>query len=80
VWLGAFLLTVNIYVNHVEDANRDPRLETRDVPVASTIAHLVGGFLVGLGTKLSNGCTCVCVCACVRRGDDTSCVLIRSRS
>ena len=51
------MLTVNFYVNHVEDANRDPRLETKEVAVASTTAHLLGGFLVGLGTKLANGCT-----------------------
>lgn len=57
VWLATFMLTVNFYINHVEDANRDPRLETKEVAVASTAAHLLGGFLVGLGTKLANGCT-----------------------
>lgn len=57
VWLSTFMLTVNFYVNHVQDANRDPRLETRDVPIASLAAHVLGGFLVGLGTKLANGCT-----------------------
>ena len=57
VWLGTFMLTVNFWINHVEDANRDPRLETKDVAVASHFAHLIGGFLVGLGTKVGNGCT-----------------------
>ena len=52
------MLTVNFYVNHVESATRDPRLETSgEVPIASPIAHLLGGALVGLGTKLGNGCT-----------------------
>lgn len=58
VWLSTFMLTVNFYVNHVEHAIHDTRLETSgEVPIASTVAHLLGGALVGLGTKLSNGCT-----------------------
>jgi uncharacterized membrane protein YedE/YeeE len=60
VWLSTFMLTVNFYINHVEDAIRDDyRLETTDnnVPIASTVAHVIGGVLVGLGTKLGNGCT-----------------------
>lgn len=58
VWLSTFMLTVNFYVNHVEDATRDHRLETSgEVPIASTVAHVLGGALVGLGTKMGNGCT-----------------------
>lgn len=57
VWLATFMLTVNFYVNLVEDGRRDLHLETGQVPVASTAAHLLGGALVGLGTKLANGCT-----------------------
>jgi uncharacterized membrane protein YedE/YeeE len=56
VFVSAFCLAVNFYVNHVEDANRDPRMETADdVPIASHFAHLLGGFFVGLGTKIGNG-------------------------
>ena len=51
------MLSVNVYINHIQDANRDPRLETREVPIASPLAHVLGGFFVGLGTKLANGCT-----------------------
>lgn len=58
VWMSTFMLTVNFYVNHVQDANRDPRLETSgEVPLASIWAYALGGFLVGCGTKLANGCT-----------------------
>jgi uncharacterized protein len=59
VYLGSFLLTVHFTVILLGDeAGRDGRLETSDdIPVASTIAHVLGGFLVGFGTKLGNGCT-----------------------
>jgi hypothetical protein len=56
VFVSSFCLTVNFYVNHFEDANRDPRMETADdVPIASRLAHILGGFFVGLGTKIGNG-------------------------
>jgi uncharacterized membrane protein YedE/YeeE len=60
VWIASFALTVNLYVTYLapERALEDERSERdADVPIASTLAHLIGGFLVGLGTKIGNGCT-----------------------
>lgn len=35
----------------------DDRAEDHDVPIPSTAAYLLGGLLVGLGTRVGNGCT-----------------------
>ena len=41
-----------------ELALKDTRSEySDDVPIPSLVGHVIGGFLVGLGTKLGNGCT-----------------------
>ena len=53
-------MAVHLYVNYLtpELALKDPRSEySDDVPIPSFIGHLIGGFLVGLGTKIGNGCT-----------------------
>lgn len=58
VYLGSFVLTVALAVTFLKDVGHDQRLESsRVVPVASTLAHVLGGFFVGLGTRLGNGCT-----------------------
>lgn len=58
VFLGSFVLTVFFTTSLLGDT-KDDRLENAPdvIPVASTIAMCLGGFLVGLGTRLGNGCT-----------------------
>jgi uncharacterized protein len=55
VYLASFLFTVNALVQAL--SLKDDRLERGDVPNSSFLAHVLGGFLVGVGTKLGNGCT-----------------------
>ena len=58
--MGSFTLAVHLYVNYLtpELALKDTRSEySDDVPIPSLVGHVIGGFLVGLGTKLGNGCT-----------------------
>jgi hypothetical protein len=59
IYLASFSLTVNLYVNFFfpSSALEDPRSRADDIPIASWAAHALGGFLVGLGTKMANGCT-----------------------
>ena len=60
VFVASFGLTVSLYVNILNPTTslQDTRTAVADdVPIASWVAHLLGGFLVGLGTKLGNGCT-----------------------
>mmetsp|Transcript_13600 Transcript_13600/g.21424 ORF Transcript_13600/g.21424 Transcript_13600/m.21424 type:complete len:359 (+) Transcript_13600:101-1177(+) len=59
VFLGSFAMTVNVYVNYLtpDVALQDSRSTDTDVPIPSFIGHLLGGFLVGVGTKIGNGCT-----------------------
>ena len=56
VYLASFALAVNICVNYLSpnEAFEDHR---SDVPIPSKTAHVLGGLLVGLGTRLGNGCT-----------------------
>jgi len=58
-YLASFCLSVNIFVNYLAPPAfmADDRSMADDVPIASKTAYLIGGFLVGLGTKLGNGCT-----------------------
>lgn len=59
-FLAAFALTTRIYITAIDpDALKDQRLGYGDstMPIASPLAFIVGGFLVGFGTKLGNGCT-----------------------
>lgn len=50
---------VNVYVNYLtpEVAHQDERTAAGHVPSPSTFGYILGGFLVGLGTRISNGCT-----------------------
>ena len=60
VFLASFCVTVNAFVNYLvpPSFHRDERsIQADDVPIPSTVAYLLGGFLVGLGTKIGNGCT-----------------------
>lgn len=59
VYISSFCMTVNIYVNFLspDRALEDRRSEALDVPIPSTIAMLIGGVLVGLGSRIGNGCT-----------------------
>ena len=59
-FLAAFALTARVYITMIDpDALKDQRLGYGEstVPIASPLAFIVGGFLVGFGTKLGNGCT-----------------------
>jgi uncharacterized protein len=55
VLLGSFLVTVQLFLWAVHPHLAAAPQPATDVP--TTTALLVGGFLVGLGTKLGNGCT-----------------------
>lgn len=59
VYLGTFAINTALLVYGLEtNWAHDPRIgNDPNVPIASSLAHLVGGFFVGLGTKLGNGCT-----------------------
>lgn len=59
IYLASFALTVNLGVNFLfpSETIEDHRAGAEDVPKASWIAHVLGGFLVGLGSKMANGCT-----------------------
>jgi len=59
-FLAAFALTTRIYVTWIDpDALTDQRLGYGDstVPIVSPLGFVIGGFLVGFGTRLGNGCT-----------------------
>lgn len=59
-FLAAFALTTRVYVTMIDpDALTDQRLGYGDstVPIVSPLAFVIGGFLVGFGTRLGNGCT-----------------------
>jgi len=59
-FLAAFALTTRVYITMIDpDALKDQRLGYGEstMPIASPLAFIVGGFLVGFGTKLGNGCT-----------------------
>ncbi|GFH61696.1 hypothetical protein CTEN210_18172 [Chaetoceros tenuissimus] len=59
VHLGTFLLTSTLYhffiLRQDSSAYAVPTVGTVRVP--NTLAHIIGGFLVGIGTRLGNGCT-----------------------
>lgn len=59
-FLAAFALATRVYITLIDpDALKDQRLGYGDatMPIASPLAFTIGGFLVGFGTKLGNGCT-----------------------
>lgn len=56
-FVGFFFLTSRIYVTIWPEALNDERLGGDGIPLVSSAGYLVGGFLVGLGTRLGNGCT-----------------------
>ena len=57
VFLSSFTLTASFLFG--PEAARDERVTSvnSDIPKVSTIGQIVGGFLVGFGTRLGNGCT-----------------------
>jgi len=59
IYLASFALSVNLAVNYWthEVALHDHRSSEGHVPVPSSLAHILGGFFVGVGTKIGNGCT-----------------------
>ena len=59
VWIASFSLTINMYVYFInpQTALRDDRSFAGDVGVPSWPAYMLGGFLVGFGTRIENGCT-----------------------
>lgn len=59
-FLAAFALTARVYVTLIDpDALTYQRLGYGDaiMPIVSPLGCIVGGFLVGFGTRLGNGCT-----------------------
>lgn len=52
IFLASFFTAAAVYVNVV-----DPNVIAQSQKIPSTLAYLLGGFLVGFGTRLSNGCT-----------------------
>jgi uncharacterized membrane protein YedE/YeeE len=58
-FLAAFALTTRLYVTLIDpDALKDERLGfSPNIPIVSPLGFIVGGFLVGFGTRLGNGCT-----------------------
>jgi uncharacterized membrane protein YedE/YeeE len=56
-FIGFFFITARIYVTIWPDALDDPRLGTPGIPLVTSAGYLVGGFFVGIGTRLGNGCT-----------------------
>lgn len=59
IYLASFSLAVNTYVNFLTPAVAlsDDRSSAGDVPIPSILGHVLGGFVVGVGTKICNGCT-----------------------
>jgi uncharacterized membrane protein YedE/YeeE len=58
-FIAAFALTTRLYVTYIDpDALKDERLGySENIPIVSPLGFIVGGFLVGFGTRLGNGCT-----------------------
>lgn len=58
-FLAAFCLTTRVYVTLIDpDALKDERLGySSGLPIVSPIGFIIGGFCVGFGTRLGNGCT-----------------------
>ncbi|KAL7528888.1 hypothetical protein ACHAWF_002746 [Thalassiosira exigua] len=57
-FLACFYLVVKIYLLIDPEALTDPHLASGAyTPVVSPLGSILGGFLVGFGTRLGNGCT-----------------------
>lgn len=58
-FVAAFALTTRLYVTLIDpEALKDERLGyAPNIPIVSPLGFVVGGFLVGFGTRLGNGCT-----------------------
>jgi uncharacterized membrane protein YedE/YeeE len=58
-FLAAFWLTSRLYIAYVDkDALKDPSMNSNsEIPIVSSLGFIAGGFLVGFGTRLGNGCT-----------------------
>lgn len=58
-FIAAFALTTKLYVTLIDpDALNDERLGyAPNIPIVSPLGFIVGGFLVGFGSRLGNGCT-----------------------
>ncbi|GFH61703.1 hypothetical protein CTEN210_18179 [Chaetoceros tenuissimus] len=59
VFLSSFLVTSNLYHIFIleGDASVHKVPEEGSIRVINDLAYVVGGFLVGIGTRLGNGCT-----------------------
>lgn len=59
VFVGSFGITVNVLVHILSPSasfGGNPPLDS-DVPIPSFLGHVLGGLLVGMGTRIGNGCT-----------------------
>mmetsp|Transcript_4576 Transcript_4576/g.8825 ORF Transcript_4576/g.8825 Transcript_4576/m.8825 type:complete len:375 (+) Transcript_4576:288-1412(+) len=63
IFMSSFLVTSNLYSKYVMgsegyyDDELNKMKSVPGIPFVSTLGYIVSGFLVGLGTKLGNGCT-----------------------
>ena len=55
-FIASFALTTRLYLSFI-DPNALNDGHSQSIPVVSTLGFIVGGFLVGFGTRLGNGCT-----------------------
>jgi uncharacterized protein len=57
--LANFALAVNLYVNYLtpDVALEDARSASGQTPMPSRLAKILGAMLVGIGTRIGNGCT-----------------------
>lgn len=56
-FIVAFFITSRIYLLVDPTALDDTRIGVDGIPIVSPLGFLIGGFLVGFGTRLGNGCT-----------------------
>jgi uncharacterized membrane protein YedE/YeeE len=56
-FLSSFLVTSIVYVKLADPNIIHDLTPTKDAPIVSSIGFAIAGALVGLGTKLANGCT-----------------------
>jgi uncharacterized membrane protein YedE/YeeE len=55
--IAAFFATIPLFLNGQKFA-KDPALESSaNLPITTPLAQAMGGLLIGIGTRLANGCT-----------------------
>jgi uncharacterized membrane protein YedE/YeeE len=56
--IASFFATIPLFLNGQQFA-KDPALEAAytNLPITTPLAQAMGGLLIGIGTRLANGCT-----------------------